>query len=631
TAATTTTAIGAGGSAYSLLVDAGATLSSITNSGTITAIATGTGNGAYAITDRSGTLASITNSGTITTATGDSAASARAIDLSASSGAVLVTNSGTITGDIVFGSGDATLALTGGSIAGTVAFGSGNNLLALSGATGFAQALTATAPLAITLTDTARLDLSLSTAPLSSISATGASVLVVPVLSGNSGLTLSGAASFTGTSAIELSIQSLAASQRLDILTAAGGISTDHLDTLVNPLGNRFLFTAGTPTITGNALTIDLVRKSAADIGLAGAQAALFDQSLLALPNGSAEAIAIANLGDAASVAAAYRQLTPPSFGRAALRAAQSLTDTGFGAAAERLSLLADMQDATGIERGPSRGLWGQEIGHFSRQRAGTNETAFRNNTFGVAIGADTQLGPFDAVGAALIANWTGVNQAVADGLPDANVSITAIGVQPYAMTSWKGLYAQANALAARVTYSSERAVSIGDVANTVTASWRGYQLGAGLTLGGRFKLGPVRIEPSNSLSWLRLHQGGYSEAGNGNFALGVEAQTDTAATNTTKVSLAWLVPWGEGNLEFQGHGGYVHNFSTTPTETTARFLAGGDSMILTGDAIGRTGKIFGGGAGYRSDFMTFRARYDRRQESGYTENAIVASLGLAF
>jgi uncharacterized protein with beta-barrel porin domain len=627
-AANSTTPLGAGGIGRGILVEAGAVLTAIDNSGTITATSTGTGNGAYAIIDQSGSLTSITNSGTIAVTTSDIAAARRAIDLSASSGAVTVTNSGTILGDIVFGAGNATLALSRGSITGTIAFGSGSNLLTLNGTALLSQTITASAPLAITLADTARLDLSKTRAALSSISAGGSAVLVVPILSG-AGLSISGSAAFTGSSAIELSIRSLAPSQSVNILTAAGGISTDHLNTLVNPLGDRFLFAAGTPVINGNTLSISLARKSAAEIGLVGAQATLFNQSLTALPDGSVEAVAIANLPSAASIAAAYRQITPPSFGRAAMRAAQSYADTGFGAAAERLAVLNDMREGTNGASG--LGVWGQEIGNLSQQQAGTNETAFRNSTFGVAIGADISLGSVDALGAALVANWTSVRQTMGDGLPEAQVSITAVGIQPYAMTSWKGIFAQVNGLVAHVGYTSSRATSIGNLSNSIIASWNGVQLGAGLTIGARIKAGPVRITPSNSLSWTRLHQDGYSEVGGGNFNLAVAAQTDTAVTNTSKLSLAWLLPIGEGHLELEGHGAYVHQFNTDPLVTRARYVSGGDTMVLAGDAITASGKVFGGGVGYRADTLALRLRYDRRQADSYAENAFVATLGVAF
>jgi len=95
---------------------------SLDNSGTISAIATTTtpesvtGLSAYAIYDQSGTLDSITNSGTITanaTTLKDNTQIAIAADLSLNTSGVTFTDTGTVNGAILFGSGNDLLSVTG--------------------------------------------------------------------------------------------------------------------------------------------------------------------------------------------------------------------------------------------------------------------------------------------------------------------------------------------------------------------------------------------------------------------------------------------------------------------------------------------------------------------------------------
>lgn len=143
--------------ATALLINAGATVSRIDNSGTIQADLRSQGEGAaYGIRDFSGSLTSIENTGFIT-ATGSSTDIVQAIDLSRTTADVTITQYinadaletreeveedldddeedttvyTAIRGDILTGSGNDTLSASGGQIIGDVFFGAGNDRLIL--------------------------------------------------------------------------------------------------------------------------------------------------------------------------------------------------------------------------------------------------------------------------------------------------------------------------------------------------------------------------------------------------------------------------------------------------------------------------------------------------------------------
>ncbi|MGI4879100.1 MAG: autotransporter outer membrane beta-barrel domain-containing protein [Janthinobacterium lividum] len=627
TAASGSIAAGAGGAAYGVLVAAGATLQSVVNTGTMVVTSTGTGNGAYGIVDRSSTLASIVNTGTISTTAGGTGtgAVAHAIDLSASTGPATVANSGTIIGDIVFGNGASTLQLAGGTVTGAISFGSGANTLAMSGTSAINSRLTSAAPLAVTLADTARLNLSGGPMTLTSLAASGNSVLVVPVT--GVPLQVNGAASFTGTSTVVLSLQSLALNQSVSVINATGGISTDHLATLIDASSAPYLFTATAPTLTGTTLDISLVRKTAAQIGLTGSQAALYDQSVVALADNPVGSGALANLTSQGAVVAAYRQITPPSFGRAQLRAAQSFADTGFGAAADRLTVVDDVRHngTQGV------GVWGQQVGDFSRQQAGTNEFAYHNSAYGIAGGVDMPLLGLDAVGVALLADWATIHHDGADGVPATKVPVTTLGVEPYASWSWKALFVQATGLAAHVAYKNTRTLTIGTFADSIDSHWSGVQLGAGATVGARLNFGRFRLTPTNSIFWTSLTQNSYTEQGGGDFALNVQKQKDNVTSDTARLALAYLAPVAGGTLKLEGHGGYTRQFNANPTETKVDFVSGGDTVTLNGDAIRDNEKSYGAGVGFSQNMLAVKFNYDRRQAQGFHDQAFVVTAGVAF
>ncbi len=124
-----------------ILIDAGGTVNTLRNTGTIRAIRAGADGTATAVLDNSGTLSLIENSGTLgileATSLGDKAI---AIDLRANNSgatvrqlAVTTGTAPTIIGDLLFGAGNDTLDIADGGVTGAAKFGTGNNSLSLSG------------------------------------------------------------------------------------------------------------------------------------------------------------------------------------------------------------------------------------------------------------------------------------------------------------------------------------------------------------------------------------------------------------------------------------------------------------------------------------------------------------------
>src|SRR5262249_2737917 len=123
-----------------LLIDTGASVQSIVNSGTIQANASANTSSATAIIDKSGQVAWISNSGTIAAAGGATGQNV-AINVVAEKTGVTITQpvaaSGakapSIQGDVLFGSGNNIFNVADGTVAGNTSFANGNSNLALSG------------------------------------------------------------------------------------------------------------------------------------------------------------------------------------------------------------------------------------------------------------------------------------------------------------------------------------------------------------------------------------------------------------------------------------------------------------------------------------------------------------------
>ena len=620
TAAVGTTPAGAGGAATAILVRSGSSLDSISNSGTITAKSSGN-SGAWGIRDLSGSLTSISNSGTIEAAalTGQTA---RAIDLSASSAAVAISNSGSIKGDIVGGSGATGVTLTGGSVTGALALGSGANSLTMSGGASIGGAVTSGGQLAISLSGATTLDLSKGTAPtLSSLSQSGSSVLVIGVASGQPGLTVTGAASFTGTSRLRLAVGSVAQTQQLTVLTAAGGITAEQPATLVDTASTPFLYTLGNVNVGSNVITATLNRKTAAQVGLAPGVANFFDQSLVALAGDSTLGPAIANLPTQAALLAAYRVLQPASFSQAPLRMAAAMNDAGFANVSQRLAALR-LSSGDGSERGKV-GLWAQEYGNFQRQRDGSNLAGFNASMLGLSIGVDVPFAGLDAVGIAFNAGWSDVSTGGISGKP---LLITAKQVDVYAGKSFGGLFVAVQGSYASTNYSTRREYSIGNRAGVITGAWRGTSYGATGTIGYTLKIGRLAIIPSDSIAWLQVKQNGFTEAGAGALAVTLDKNSQSITTNTAALTADYVLPAGDGAWRLGVRGGYVSQIGTSALALTGRFAGGNTPFTLSADAVRPSELQVGAQIGYAGAGWAGVLGYDRRQASGYTAQAIIAS-----
>lgn len=445
-------------------------------------------------------------------------------------------------------------------------------------------------------------------------------------------LTVAGTATFTGTSVIRVSLQSLAPAQNVTVLQADGGIVTDHPATLLDPNVSPFLFTASAPVLTGNTLSLTLTRRTAAELGLGAGQASLYNAALASLTDNTPEATAIANLPNRDAVVAAFRQITPASAGSYALRAAQSFADMGFGATQQRLESLAQTR-----RRGPDNdfGVWIQQLGDFTRTKAGNEYLSNSSAAYGVGIGADMPVLGLDAAGIAIISTWTTVRQDLGAGLPVSRIIISEQGITPYLQWSTgndrRRFYVQASGLIAKLTYTNDRAVSIGSYSSTINSRWTGLQYGGGVTIGGEFRFGKLRLLPSDTIYWTQLQQNGYTESGGGAFNLQVDKRNDSVLSNTARLGLGWYTRFGEGDIFAQVHASYTSNLQVTASPTVARFVTANEAITLPQEYRSRDLFGYGGNVGYLQRDLRLSLDYDRRENNSYKDQQVSLSASLAF
>lgn len=624
---------GVGGNAYGIRVDSGAAVTSVTNSGTIEVTANGNNRTAYGIYS-AGNVSTITNSGTIdaTGFSGDNVA-AYAIDTLANAGAVTLNNSGTIDGAVRLGAGSDTMNVSGGTITGAISFGGGSNALNISGGT-VSGGLSATGgTLALGMTG-GTLDLSgQDSLGLQSLNASGASKIVLDVGTDFTGINVAGAASFTGTSAIELNITDLLAGERtINVVTAGGGLTTDHADTILTADSVPYIYAVDDVTVDADSISIDLRRKGGGELGLSTEYSKVYEASIGALAEEQALTSAVNALRDEAAVQAAVRQMTPTTFGSAAARVLIANQDAGFGVLGHRMQTIRQSFHGGGIDAVERArfGVWIQQTGNFFSKKERDNDPAFDGNSYGLTVGGDLLMGEKAAVGVGLSYISSEVDP---DGLADSPLVVKNLQGDIYTTIRFGRLFVDATAGYAMNDYRSRRVITFGGLDREAKAKFSGSQLSGNLTVGYEMPLGKrLRVTPSNNINFLKVKQDGYTEDGADALNLDIESVSFDLVRGTSKLALGYGIPLGDGELWLEMRGAYIYRLAGDQViGTKGQFVATGAAFYLESKSSLDSGWRAGASANYIGGRTALGVNYDREGGSGYANDALTMSLAMHF
>lgn len=649
----------AGGNARGVVIESGASLPTIANSGTIRAsVGFGTGN-ATAILDTTGGLTSITNTGTISAS--DAAGTGRAIDVSANSsgfsytqslasegavapslsGAILTgsgndsiaASAGTIssaatlgggnnqvalsgtaawTGSIVFGSGADSLSIGDtSSFTGTVDFGTGADTLAITGTGVFTgRILDATAHTAVSITGGSLLLNTTDTSSIGSLAINGGTlgVTVNPATGAHSLLTVLGATTISGASTLRVSLTTLGLGTGSFTVLQSGSLSGSSnfgLSLVALP----YLLTGSlSANDAAGTVTVNLARKSAADLGLRKSEAGAYDAVYAAISGDSQLTNLFLGSTDRESTLRRYRQMLPDHAGGL------------FDALNNGARLVAPGATAVPWKDIGPFSMWVQEAQWNNRQHAGTDGSAYRSTGFGMSVGADVDTGGLGRIGLSLGFLYADVNN-------DSSSEITANDFQggAYWIADWGGFHFDANAGFGGVSASSTRSIESTSTINTqlytAKSSWTGTMVTGGGKVSWEGHLGHFYLRPSAAISYARLHEPGHDERdGTDAFDLSIDSRSsdELAATGKVAVGLKFGNQKDEdaisGRVELEG--GRREILSGSLGATTARFTGGNDFTVLPDQ---RTSGYLGGmNASIGSSTFRFVAGLNAEERDGY-------------
>lgn len=650
--------------AYALVIDDGADIQSLFNDqGTIFALLSTGGQGATAILLNSDSMQLIENTGTISAVLGslnedyypDSADSYDfdlvAIDARNTTTGVTVRqtlgeardlnnddeiddpNDPAIIGDVLFGSGDDVLDLQAGTLVGDVAFGDGADTLMISGGVELTSAITdSDGQLDITI-DNGQLALeSTDTLNVTNITVMNNGVLDIIIDDADrtsSYINASGTVSFDGSTTLSVALSELVGAEYALELINATQLEIADDQTIAAGDAPYMYNTAITRSETDeNALILTLERKTAAELGLQGTRAGVYEPILALFDDATNLGNTFAGLRTEADFMLAYDQLLP-EYATSAIQFALASNDAAAGALATRL---------TNARMAPDdyAGMWVQEFGYYADRAGSPLNPGYRGEGIGLAVGIDRPLGPFYAVGLNLVGAASEMEEI--SGFDDPMVSISG-QLGAYAALVMGGMDVSFSGAVGIDSFETERNVLIDDFSAVYYADWSGWHTTASFRAGRDINMGRWTMRPEANLTYLGLWESGFSETadadtidnGDAGLALTVEDRESSALIGSATVSFGRQfgneTSWWAPSLRV----GYRGEFIDDINNTSAYFGTAGDSFTLQSTSLPGSGALVGLGLSAGSNYSTFTFSYDADIRDDFVRHVARLMIRLTF
>ncbi|HEY0104247.1 MAG TPA: autotransporter outer membrane beta-barrel domain-containing protein [Brevundimonas sp.] len=595
-------------------IDAGASMPTFINNGSVLASGGGGAANVTALLDRSGTLTTITNTRSLQATlnpneNGVVTGTSTAIDVSANTTGVTLLQNGIasapttanpdtdgdgvpdlsepiIAGAIRLGSGADTVDIRNGVVLGDIAFGAGADRLSITGGAQVRGALSDTGgDLTIDVAN-GTLD-ARQTTPLNvtslNVGSTGDLIVSLDPANGSSGgFNVAGTATLANGAGLGVRFTSLLSGPgRFTLINATtlnyGAIDLDSIEA-----NSPYLYVVDAKAdVPAGDVFVDVRQRTAAEAELIQAEASLYDAFYSAI--GAPDAVNVRNAFLAQSgredFINLYEQLLPDHSGGPLLSLA-----SGVDAVTRAL---------TGRNASAAPGetsAWVQEI-NFYADKDKTETYGFRSEGFGIAGGVERGSG-LGAVGITAAFTSSDLEDPEAEAEEVLSANLLELGLywraQGQHWTTW------ARAAAGYATFNSERRFVGAGLNLSNESDWSGFTLAAAGGASYERNFGRFSIRPEVYAEYFSLSEDGHVEEGGGDgFDLEIDDREGHLFSATAAVNLGMAMgdnSWLRPELRV----GWRQNISVDPGETIARFRSGGPDFTLDGGSIKGGGPIVG-------------------------------------
>jgi uncharacterized protein YhjY with autotransporter beta-barrel domain len=613
------------GTATGVLIQPGGTLASFSNTGTLNSVVTTTDTTiasltAYGVRDLSGTLTSVTNSGIWSmqaTPLDNGAQRTIAADLSHSSQAETFTNSGSVVGDILFGSGANQLRIEGGTASGSCVAACVQGAVHVTGA--------GTVDVHVSDGGTGGVFRTPS-AQLANLTVGSAGVVEFAIDKNSTAtpfITTSGTATFgSGSKAVLVATSFLPASGTYTLVHSTGALTfADFASATAQPI--PFLFN-GTITQQNNDLVLTLQRKTAVQVGLTGNSAAIYEPLAQAALSDDQFGAFLLSFTSAADVQASLNTLVPDIAGGVrALAVAMTDQATGVIGARER-----SLVTAPAGSRGEFR-FWSQE---FYNNVSG-DSTAVAPGYYGAGQGvaAGVEWGNLATVRYGLGYTFFSSEETQAHPL-DTKTNGDWNMLSFYA--GWRSgeFFATPQINIGEGSFKSRRTIIAGTLVRSASADWSSYIASGGFTTGYIFDLGGFQVIPQIAMDGLFLREGTYSEVGAAGTGLSLRSQNQQSVRSFAGVLGQGTYSWNNGNLQPQLLVGWSHEFMNSPATIDGSFEAApGSPFHLVGPTVEPNRIVGGASFAYILGNWSAGVNYDASASTGTLAQSATISLSSRF
>ena len=636
-----------GGVVTGLMIQPGGVLSSITNYGTIgaaaqtsdTSIATLS---ATAINDQSGTLTRIFNHGTIVAnatnlAGGTEVEVAADLSHSLSNQQFFVLSGGDVNGDILFGSGN-NLLVVEGSISRTT-----GNTTVIEHSTVFGSVRPAGAgTLDIYVSHEGRggvLKTSNVRARTLSVGPGGGVEFALDKNTSSDPLiATTGAVTFRPGSDITITPTSfLPANGTYTLISAAGNVNFANFGATAKlnsgspfPFLLEGTFTAnGVPlnvasgNITAQNLAVTLRRKTAAELGLQGNSAAIYEPLAAAALGDDPLGAALLTLGSAEEVQAAIATTVPDiAGGMRSLTVA--MTDQATGVIGTRQRALLTAPPGT---RDEFR-FWGQEFYNIVSQTSTEQHIGYGGAGQGVALG-----GEWGAESRRFGVGYTFFSSQETERHPrETKTNGDWHMVSAYAAFRFNDFFVAPQVNVGMADFKTRRAVIVGDVARLAGGTQENYLATGGATAGYVFEFGNIDIIPTIAIDMMYLNQGAYSEGNAGGLGLSIRSSNQTSVRSFAGVIGQGTYAFNEGAFMPQLLAGWTHEFANDPITIDGSFESSpGSPFHLVGPTLDANKVVGGMSLGYVMRNWSAGFNYDASASRGSLAQSATFSISSRF
>ena len=653
-----------GGAAQALLVDSGATLSSLTVGGLGTITASGIGNtGAIAaVVDRSGSLSSVLNQGVITAMRGvtDSTTPVTgetiALDLRANTTGVtlvqqldpvttqaygsvagatdtavntLAVATPKITGDVLLGSGSNVVDLEAGSVTGALDLGSAAASLTINGGASYYGALSYSGSnLALSVNSGSLTQRVVSTLKLSSLALGSSGVLnlaVDPLNNTASLLQVSGAATVANGAKIGVQLLSaITGAQTFTLITSPLlNVASSDADLLA---ASSFLINASLHADdAAGTVTVTLSPRTAAQLGLGASEGSALSAVVDGAGRDAAVTAALFASSDSASFNKLYRQLLPEH--------GDGLFHAVDQASREIADLATDHNDLLKLGS-PQGGIWMEQFLLGSRESANVGAGS-ETGGFGLAGGATTSDSAFGSYGFTVA--YVNATSTDPDLAGDNSLSFSQFEGGLNWRGGWNGLEFGARGGASyiwgvtRREFLADATDFTSAVSRSTKGTWNAWTADARASVAYRMDFGKIFVQPQAVLDYIHLDQDAYTERFGGD---GVNLIVGPRAANAA--SITGSVLFG-GKLGQTGavrptfEVGVRDVFSGDAGTVNGAFAAGGSSFALSSTPITGAGGLAKVGLKYAGSFVDVEVAAKAQAFERYQEGDLKVAVSTRF